>query len=142
MNVDPCPQPERSYSSWPGFSVHFTKMILAVYLCCAGEPELEHPDRTAPLANSHSLHHSHGRQSRLPRSVGTCPQDPEPQLFDSLNQGCGSGSAWICILFRSRIRIHIQYADPDPGGKFFKIKTKNARKLVIIAILFKIKKIK
>ena len=29
-----------------------------------------------------------------------------------INQGCGSGSAWIRIHFPSWIRIRIQYADP------------------------------
>ena len=33
----------------------------------------------------------------------------------SPGQGCGSGSAWI--------RIHFSRLDPDPGGKFFQIKT-------------------
>ena len=56
-------------------------------------------------------------------------------------QGCGSGSesAWIRIHFPSWIRIwiRIQYADPDPGGEIFQIKTeKNARKLLIAASLF------
>ena len=49
------------------------------------------------------------------------------------NQGCGSGSAWLRIHFTSWVRICIQYQDPDPGGKIFKIMTKNARKLVITA---------
>ena len=30
---------------------------------------------------------------------------------------------WIRILFPSWIQIRIQYTDPEPGGKIFKIKT-------------------
>ena len=44
----------------------------------------------------------------------------------------------ISIHFPSWIRIGIQYADPDPGGKIFKENNrKNARKLVFIVSLFK-----
>ena len=54
---------------------------------------------------------------------------------NSCKQGCGSGSAWIRIHFPFLIQIRIQFA--DPGGKFKKKIKNNARKLVIIVILFK-----
>ena len=38
----------------------------------------------------------------------------------SPSQGCGAGSTFI---FPSRIRISIQYVDPDPGGKILLFKT-------------------
>ena len=47
----------------------------------------------------------------------------------NLNQGYGSGSAWIRIRFTSWIRIRIQYADPDPGGKIFQIKTEKGKEI-------------
>ena len=45
-----------------------------------------------------------------------------------LRQYCGSGFAWIRIHFPSWIRIRIQYADPDPGGKNLRGKQKIAKK--------------
>ena len=45
-------------------------------------------------------------------------EDDEKVLYNTIRQGCGSRSAWISIHFPSWIRIRIQYADPDPVGKF------------------------
>ena len=52
--------------------------------------------------------------------------------FFCRSQGCGSGSAWIRILFPSWNRI--RYADPDPGGEICQIK--NAMKLLITGSFF------
>ena len=48
--------------------------------------------------------------------------DPDPNIM-YLDQGCESGSTWICIHFTFGIRICIQYADPDSAGEIFQIKT-------------------
>ncbi len=45
----------------------------------------------------------------------------KPLVSCTVNQGCGSGSAWICInlscWIRIRISIQISDPDPDPGGQ-------------------------
>ena len=41
---------------------------------------------------------------------------------------CGFGSAWLTIHFRSWIRFRIQYADTDPEGKIFQIKSETMQR--------------
>ena len=44
-------------------------------------------------------------------------QIPYLDCVGTLNQGCESGSTWICIYFPSWIRFCILNVDPDAGGK-------------------------
>ncbi len=57
--------------------------------------------------------------------------------LEYLEQGCGSGSAWIRINLSCwiRIRIRIPYADPDPGGQKWPTKTEKSDEISCFELL-------
>ncbi len=59
-----------------------------------------------------------------------------PKIFNSIQQGFGSGSAWIRINLSCWIRIRIQIADPDPGGQKWPRKIEKKSRIFLFLVLF------